>query len=139
MAEAEAKATQRAGEQPRRTTRDLAMLWCALLLPPLSWVADFMGRYALSRWTFQHGTTWPLRALTTVTVLSCGLGAILGWYAGRRARAAHSAARATAATWAIAMAGYFIILILAEFYPVTVLDVRELTQGRLGDQPCTDA
>jgi len=104
-------------------------LWLGVLLPPIGWIIDLLGQYALTRWAYLHARVWPLWVAGAVGLSACGWGAVFAWGARKRQtgsgddRANHRAM----AGWGMALAVYFFALILAPSVPLLVLDIRELT------------
>jgi hypothetical protein len=109
---------------PRPATA-LVRVWFGVLLPPASWVADFLTRYLLIRYSNISDRRWPQRVPTVICVALLLLGAALC----RRARrdAAPGSDVATLALWGLGLAAFFLLLLLAQAYPSFVLGVREIT------------
>lgn len=117
--------TGRAAPIGAHATHALARAWLGLVLPPLGWVADFLGRYALARYVSVHGTRWPLVISTAIGLLGVAGGAAL-CVMTLRAREAVGSARVLA-RWGLWLAGFFLLLLGAESYPVSILSPNEIT------------
>jgi hypothetical protein len=113
----------------------LVQAWVGVLLPPLAWIADFLARYWLVRWTAVHDRRWPPRLSTVAAAAAVLIGAAICRRARRAAqspaalRAAGEASAqriATLAGWGLALAAFFLLLILAEGFPTLVLGAREI-------------
>jgi hypothetical protein len=98
-------------------------LWAGLLLPPLAWVADLMGRYALVRLASARRIVWPMHVMTAGALVLLGAGAWLCWSERRRfarertAAPLDGSAAPTVAVWGLALAPFFLLMILAEAVP----------------------
>jgi hypothetical protein len=93
----------------------------------------------LMRYANLHRLRWPLALITVLSIAALSWGSWLCWSAWREARAAgtgpssqraprdHPRDRATLAAWGMALAAYFLLLILAQAYPTFALDPGEIT------------
>src|SRR4051812_24654005 len=111
---------------PARPDPGLRRLWLGALLPPLAWVGEFLARYALVRVNDVHHTVWPARVATVLAIGLVMAGAALSWRehrrlsratngsAGRERDAARTDVRIKMAIWGLALAAYFLLLILAD-------------------------
>jgi hypothetical protein len=108
-----------------RPAAALVRVWVGVLLPPASWVADFLTRYLLIRYSNINDRRWPQRVPTVICLALLLLGAALC----RRARrdAAPGSDLATLALWGLMLGAFFFLLLLAQAYPAFVLGVREIT------------
>jgi hypothetical protein len=113
---------------PRPSPR-LVRLWLGLLLPPAGWIADFLARYLVTRFTSIHHLRWPLRLSSVLGVALTALGAALCAGLRRDAGGMPPSERELPrlAAWGLALAAFFLLLILAEAFPTFVLDPREIT------------
>jgi hypothetical protein len=119
-----------------RPARALVGLWVGVLLPPVSWMADFLGRYLMVRFANHHDLRWPFRVSTGLSLALLLLGMVLCRRALGRARqlmsqgahdpGASPESAATLAAWGLAMGAFFLLLILAEAYPTFVLTAHEI-------------
>jgi hypothetical protein len=107
--------------------RGLIRLWIGVLLPPASWVADLLARYLMIRYANSHDLRWPLHVPTVVCLTLLLVGAWLCWRERRQALSQSQKPRATLAAWGLALAAYFLLLILTQAYPAFALSVREIT------------
>jgi hypothetical protein len=107
-----------------------------VLLSPAAWIADFLSRYMLIRFVNVHGQRWPLHMCTVISAILVALGAMLCWRACVRPRAGSTAQHhetsspesvVALARWGLALAAFFLLLILAQAYPAFVLNVQEIT------------
>jgi hypothetical protein len=113
-----------AGPEATRPEGALVRVWIGVLLAPGSWVADFMVRYLSIRYANIHDRRWPMVTSTAVAVLLLCGGAALCWRERRRAK---TDSITKLATWGLALAAYFLLLILAQAFPNLVLRAREIT------------
>jgi hypothetical protein len=122
--------------QAPRPSRALVRLWMGVLLPPASWMVDFLFRYMAVRFANIRNLRWPFRVSTAAALMVLLLGATLCARALRQARRREDASQpqsvsrdeiATLAAWGLALAAFFLLLILAQAYPTFVLSVREIT------------
>lgn len=113
-----------AGPEATRPEGALARVWIGVLLAPASWAADFMVRYFAIRYANIHDRRWPMAASTIVALLPLIVGAALCWRERRRAKADTIE---TLANWGLALAVFFLLLILAQAFPTLVLRAREIT------------
>lgn len=113
-----------------------AALWTGLFLTPGAWIGDLLVRYFLIRWTSHHGVRWPLLASSCFSTVVLLCGAILCWRSLQRARgqapSRHGKEGSGDTDSALAISGlvlaaYFFLLILAQAYPLLVLDAAEIT------------
>jgi hypothetical protein len=120
------------GQQPAAASRDkpaLTRLWIGVLLAPASWIADLLVRYLMIRFANTHDRRWLLHVPTIICLSLLLAGGYLCW---RERRSAHGGdpslkARATLAGWGLALAAYFLLLILTQAYPGFALSVQEIT------------
>jgi hypothetical protein len=115
----------------------LVRLWIGVLLAPVGWLSDFMVRYLVIRYANIHDRRWPMLVCTAGGLALVLTGAWLCW----RARAAAAEAMETEgyapaasdqhvahiARWGLALAAYFLVLILAQATPTLVLSPSEIT------------
>ena len=101
----------------------LVRLWTGVLLAPLSWVADFLLRYMAVRFANAHDRRWPFIVATAGGLILLSLGA---WLCGRARRHATVQQEKTLASWGLALALFFFVLILCEAFPTLILSPREL-------------
>jgi hypothetical protein len=116
--------------------RALVRAWLGVLLPPAGWIADFLCSYFAVRFASVHERTWPLWLATAGGVAAVAVGAALSWEArrgatvpsapGRRDDASALSVRSLAG-WGLALAAFFLLLILANAYPLLALGPREIT------------
>lgn len=116
--------TPSSGAERDPPDRPLILLWIGVLLPPASWILDLLTRYGLIRNANIHDRHWPLTVATAVCVALLLVGAGLCWRARRQGTTGE---RATLAAWGLAMAAFFLLLILAQAFPVLVIGPREIT------------
>lgn len=115
------------GPEATRPDRALIRLWIGVLLAPSSWVADFMIRYLAIRYANIHDRRWPMLTSTVGAIVLLLVGAALCWHErGHAPREAQSEATRTLATWGLALAAFFLLLILAQAFPTLVLRAREI-------------
>jgi hypothetical protein len=120
-------ATSPLGPAAPRPGAALVRIWTGLLLPPIGWVADLLGRYFLIRFVNAHDLRWPLFVPTVLGLGLLALGARLCWRARRQPEGASPTdTLPTLAAWGLVMAAFFLLLILAQAYPDFVLTVREI-------------
>jgi uncharacterized iron-regulated membrane protein len=92
----------------------------------------------LIRYTNVHDRRWPLHVPTAVCLAVAILGGAICWRARREVQKARGEpngdgeetareAVGTLALWGLALAAYFLLLILAQAYPAFVLSPREIT------------
>ena len=125
------------GSPPDRCER---RLWLGVLLPPASWIVELLARYMATRWSHYHAMVWPLRLVTLLCLAALSAGALICWRTLKEARASSGNAagappptaqqrhdRATLAGWGLWLAAFFLLLILAQAYPVFVINVGEIT------------
>jgi len=121
----EARSEDAAGSaQPPRLAPRLVRLWSGVLLAPLSWVADFIIRYAVVRFANAHDHRWPFAVSTAGALAVLAVGVTLCWRTRRGGQAA--AEENTLAAWGLGLALFFFILILCEAFPTLVLSPGEL-------------
>jgi hypothetical protein len=101
----------------------LARAWVGVLLPPISWLADFLVRYTVVRFANIHDLRWPMTVSTIAAIGLLLLGVGLCWRARRQA----PPSAATLANWGLGLAAFFLLLILAQAFPTLVLSPREIT------------
>jgi hypothetical protein len=109
--------------------------WVGALLPPVAWLGDFLLRYFVVRWTNIHDRRWPAQVSAAIAVLLVLVGAGLSLRARHAARSASTSGNppgagstvATLSSWGLALAAYFLLLVLAETYPTFILSAREIT------------
>jgi hypothetical protein len=104
--------------------RALARVWIGVLLPPVGWLSDFMIRYFVIRFANIHDRRWPMMLATAAGLLLLFVGAGLCWRAHREAK---REASGTLALWGLALAPFFLLLILAQAFPTLILSPREIT------------
>jgi hypothetical protein len=114
----------------------LVRVWVGVLLSPAAWIADLLSRYMLIRFVNVHSQRWPLHVCTVISAILLSLGATLCWRAGVRPRAGSAAQHHDAASpesvvalarWGLALAAFFLLLIVAQAFPAFVLNVQEIT------------
>ena len=121
-----------------RPSPSLVRVWAGVLLAPAAWALDFLARTMFGRFASVHDVRWPLRAMTAVSVALLLLGAWLCWRERRRetrdgdgdgpdGEATARKTRAALAAWGLALAAFFLLLVLAQAYPAFVLSAREIT------------
>src|SRR4051812_2989425 len=107
-----------------RPDRGLIAAWLGLLLPPVSWVSDFMLRYLGTRYASIHDRRWPQHMATAIGLGLLGLGVWLSWRVRRQNEDKEVAALGT---WGLMLAAFFLLLILANAFPTLVLSPREIS------------
>jgi hypothetical protein len=113
----------------------LVVGWVGALLPPVAWLGDFLLRYFVVRWAHIHDRRWPPQVSAAIAVLLVLLGAALSLRARHAARSVPAdgdppgagSTVATLSSWGLALAAYFLLLVLAETYPTFILTAREIT------------
>jgi hypothetical protein len=104
--------------------RGLIRLWVGVLLPPVSWVADFMIRYMAIRFANIHDRRWPMVTSTALAIVMVLVGGALCWRARRQDKREGAV---TLAGWGLGLAAFFLLLILAQAFPTLILRPREIT------------
>jgi hypothetical protein len=101
----------------------LVRLWTGVLLAPVSWVTDFLLRYMVVRFANAHARRWPFALSTAGGLLLLFVGVALCWRAHRDSR---SHEEKTLASWGLALALFFFLLILCQAFPALILTPSEL-------------
>lgn len=128
---AAAARTSAQSPQAGRPGSALVRLWIGVLLAPAGWLSDFMVRYLVIRYANIHDRRWPMLVSTAGGLALVLTGAWLCWRA-RAAAEVHAPAAsdqhvAHLAVWGLALAVYFLVLILAQATPTLVLGPSEIT------------
>jgi hypothetical protein len=109
--------------------------WLGVLLPPAGWIADFLCSYFVVRFASVHERTWPLWIATAGGVAAVAVGAWLCIQTRLYPATAQGAQRddasarsvRTLAGWGLALAAFFLLLILANAFPLLALGPQEIT------------
>jgi hypothetical protein len=111
-------------------------LLVGLLAPPLAWIIDLGALIMLTRTNSARQITWPVYLVTAAALALTALGGLVCWRAcqitdaGRRrprSAALSQEATITLASWGLALAVFFALLIVAQAYPSLVLTPTEIT------------
>ena len=102
----------------------LAQSWLGALLAPIGWIADFLVRYMVVRFANIQDRRWPMSLSTAMGTVMVLLGALICWRIRRRGAPGEAA---TIAGWGLGLAGFFLLLILAQAFPTLLLGPREIT------------
>jgi hypothetical protein len=110
--------------QAGRPDRALVRLWLGVLLPPVVWAIDFMIRTLAVRFVNVHQRRWPLHASTVFALTGIAVGA---WLCARARREMRRPPGPELAIWGLALAAFFLLLILTQAFPTFIFGPREIT------------
>jgi hypothetical protein len=113
-----------ADPQAARPSGGLIRVWIGVLLPPAAWAIDFMIRTLSVRFVNVHQRRWPLHASTALALAGIAVGV---WLCLQARRERGSSSTTELATWGLALAAFFLLLLLAQAFPTFVLAPREIT------------